>query len=61
MISYIKSLREKLNYFFFNKISSKNHIFNLKINTNEIEYFLELNNAMDKGNFLWDGDWDNKK
>ena len=61
MISYIKSLPDKLNYFFFNKISSKNRIFNLKIDTNKIEYFLELKNAIDKNNFLWDGDWDNKK
>ncbi len=61
MISYIKSLPEKLNYFFFNKISSKNLIFNFKIDTNKIEYFLELKNAKKKDNFLWDGDWDNKK
>ena len=53
MISYIKSLPEKFNYFFFNKISSKNHIFNLKIDTNKIEYFLELKNAIDKNNFIW--------
>ena len=61
MISYIKSLSNQLNYFFFNKVSSKNLIFNLKINTNKIKYFLELKNANNKNNFLWDGDWDNKK
>ncbi len=61
MISYIKSLPDQLNYFFLNKVSSKKHIFNLKIDTNEIKYFLELKNANNKSNFLWDGDWDNKK
>ena len=61
MINYIKILPDQLNYFFFNKISSKNRIFNLKINTNKIKYFLELKNANNKNNFLWNGDWDNKK
>jgi hypothetical protein len=61
MISYIKSLPEKFNYFFFNKISSKNYIFNLKADTNKIEYFLELKNAVNKTNFIWDGNWDKKK
>ena len=61
MISYIKSLPDQLNYFFLNKVSSKKHIFNLKIDTNKIKYFLELKNAYNKSNFLWDGDWDNKK
>ena len=61
MINYIKILTDQLNYFFFNKISSKNRIFNLKINTNKIKYFLELKNANNKNNFLWNGDWDNKK
>ena len=61
MISYIKSLPKKFDYFFFNKISSKNHIFNLKIDKNKIEYFLELKNIKNKKNFLWDGDWDSKK
>ena len=61
MINYIKNLPNRLSYFFFNKISSKNRIFNLKIDTNRVEYFLELKNALNKNNFLWDGDWDNKK
>ena len=61
MISYIKSLPKKFDYFFFNKISSKNHIFNLKIDKNKIEYFLELKNIKNKKNFVWDGDWDSKK
>jgi len=61
MIAFIKNLPKKINYFFFNKISSKNHIFNLKIDTNKIEHFLELKNAIDKKNFIWDGDWDTKK
>ena len=61
MIGYIKNLPKKFNYFFFNKILSKDHIFNLKINKNKIEYFLELKNIIDKKNFIWDGDWDKKK
>ena len=61
MIGFIKSLPNKFNYFFFNKISSKNHIFNLKIDTDKIKYFLELKNAIDKNNFIWSGDWDKKK
>ena len=61
MISYLKSLPKRLDYFLFNKISSKNHIFNLKIDKNKIEYFLELKNIIDKKNFIWDGDWDKNK
>jgi len=61
MISYLKSLPKKFDYLFFNKISSKAHIFNLKIDKNEIKYFLELKNIIDKKNFIWDGDWDKKK
>ena len=61
MISYIKSLPDQLSYFFLNKVSSEKHIFNLKIDTNNIKYFLELKNASNKSNFLWGGDWDNKK
>ncbi len=61
MINYFKNLPNRLSYFFFNKISPKNRIFNLKIDTNRIQYFLELKNALNKNNFLWDGDWDNKK
>ena len=61
MIGYIKSLPDKFNYFFFNKVSSKNYIFNFKINTGKVKYFLELKNAIDKNNFIWDGDWDQKK
>ena len=61
MIGFIKNLPSKFDYFFFNKISSRNHIFNLKINTDKIEFFLELKNVIDKNNFIWDGDWDKKK
>jgi hypothetical protein len=61
MISYLKSLPKKFDYLFFNKISSKAHIFNLKIDKNEIKYFLELKNIIDKKNFIWGGDWDKKK
>jgi len=61
MINYIKSFSETLNYFFFNKISSENLIFSLKIDTNSIKYFLELKNTIDQNNFMWNGDWDIKK
>ena len=61
MIKYIKNLRRKINYFFFKKISSAQCIFNINIDIDKINYFLELKNIKDKKNFLWFGDWDNKK
>ncbi len=61
MIKYIKNLRRKINYFFFKKISSTQCIFNINIDIDKINYFLELKNIKDKKNFLWFGDWDNKK
>ena len=61
MIGFIKKIPKIFNYFFLNKISSENIIFNSKIDISRIEYFLELKNAIDKRNFLWSGNWDNKK
>ena len=61
MIKYFKNIKKKINYFLFKKISSKEYIFNININIDKINHFLELKNAKDKKNFLWFGDWDNKK
>jgi len=40
---------------------SKHFFFSIKIDTNEIKYFLELKNTLNRQNFLWKGDWDEKK
>lgn len=61
MINYIKNLQKKINFFLFKKISSKECIFNIDIDIDKINYFLELKNIKDKKNFLWSGDWDFKK
>ena len=61
MIGYIKKIPEIFNYLFLNKISSEKIIFNLKIDINKIEHFLELKNIINKKNFIWSGDWDKKK
>ena len=61
MIKYIKNLQKKIDYFLFKKISSKEFIFNINIDIDKINYFLELKNTKDKKNFLWFGDWDDKK
>ena len=61
MIKSIKKLQKKIDYFFFKKISSRECILNINIDINKINYFLELKNIKDKKNFLWSGDWDNKK
>tara|TARA_B100000902_G_scaffold371245_1_gene397102 strand:- start:213 stop:890 length:678 start_codon:yes stop_codon:yes gene_type:complete len=61
MIKYIKNLQKKIGYFFFKKIPSKTSIFNINININKINFFLELKYVKDRKNFLWFGDWDDKK
>ena len=61
MIRYIKYLQKKTNYFLFKKLSSEEYIFSINLDTNKIRYFLELKNIKDRRNFLWFGDWDNKK
>ena len=61
MIILIKKLFSKINYFLFNKISSKNFKINLEIDINKIQYFLKLKDTLDKSNLIWNGDWDIKK
>ena len=61
MIKYIKYLQKKTNYFLFKKLSSQEYIFSINLDINKIRYFLELKNIKDRRNFLWFGDWDNKK
>ena len=62
-INKIKFL--KLNFFrwinFFSiRMFSKHFFFSIKINKNQIKYFLELKNTLSRENFLWNGDWDKK-
>ena len=61
MIKYFKAFYKRANYFFLKKIPSHRCIFNIKVDTNKINYFLELKNVKDKKNFLWFGNWDDKK
>jgi hypothetical protein len=61
MIEYFKNLQKKIDYYLFKKISSKTYIFNMNIELNKINYFLELKNIKDRKNFLWFGNWDNQK
>ena len=46
--------------FFSIKMLSKHFFFSMKINKDQIKYFLELKNTLSRKNFLWDGDWDKK-
>ena len=46
--------------FFSIKMLSKHFFFSMKINKDQIEYFLELKNTLNRKNFLWNGDWDKK-
>ena len=61
MIKYIKKLKYYLNYFISKKVSSEIFVFNIEIDINKINNFLELKNTLDRKNFIWDGDWDEKK
>lgn len=61
MIKYIDIWKKKLGFFLFKKISSSKLIFNIKVKSNKINYFLELKNIKDKNNFLWFGNWDDNK
>tara|TARA_B100001093_G_scaffold379658_1_gene365012 strand:- start:37 stop:717 length:681 start_codon:yes stop_codon:yes gene_type:complete len=61
MIKYIDKLKKKINYILFKKINSKKIFFNIPLKTNKINNFLELKNIFDRSNFLWSGNWDDKK
>ena len=61
MIKHIKKLKYFLNYFISKKVSSEIFVFNIEIDINKINNFLELKNTLDRKNFIWDGDWDEKK
>jgi len=61
MINYIKKFKNNINYFFFNRLNPDKLIFNIRIKIDKINTFLELKNIADKNNFLWSGNWDNKK
>ena len=61
MIKYIDKLKKKINYILFKKINSKKIFFNIPLKTNRINNFLELKNILDRSNFLWSGNWADKK
>ena len=61
MIKHIKKLKYFLNYFISKKVSTEIFVFNIEIDINKIDNFLELKNTLDIKNFIWDGDWDYKK
>ena len=44
--------------FFSIRMLSKHFFFSIKINKDQIKYFLELKNTLSRENFLWSGDWD---
>lgn len=46
--------------FFSIRMLSKHFFFSIKINKDQIKYFLELKNTLSRENFLWSGDWDKK-
>ena len=61
MIKYIDRLKKKINFILFKKVNSQKIFFNIPIKTNKINNFLELKNILDRSNFLWEGNWDDKK
>ena len=61
MIKYIEKFKRIINYAFFKKVTSKKIFFNVHIKINKIDNFLELKNILDRNNFLWEGNWDDKK
>ena len=36
-------------------------MFNLNIDIKKIQYFLKMENTLDRDDFIWDGNWDKKK
>lgn len=58
MISFFEKNLAYIKFYLFNKISSKEKIFNLKIDISKINYFIKLKDTLDRNNFIWFGDWD---
>ena len=61
MIKYFAIVLKKMSNFLSIRMLSKDFFFSIKIDLDEIQYFLELKNTLNRHNFLWDGDWDKKK
>ena len=45
--------------FFYKK--TNNYLFSLQIDLKNIKYFLKLEDALSRENFIWSGDWDKRK
>ena len=61
MLNYFIIILKKISNFFLVRAQSKYFFFSIKIDIDEIKYFLELKNTLNRKNFLWKGDWDKKK
>ena len=59
-IEFFKKIFFWLFNFFSIRMLSKHFFFSIKINIDQIKYFLELKNTLSRKNFLWNGDWDKK-
>jgi len=61
MFKYLSIIKKFFNHYFSFNENAYNYFFNLKVNINKINFFLELKNFKDKNSFIWDGDWDKQK
>ena len=61
MHNYFAIILKKISNFFSIRTQSKYFFFSIKINTDQIKYFLELKYTLNRQNLLWEGDWDKKK
>jgi len=61
MLNYFIITLKKISNFFLVSSQSKYFFFSIKIDIDEIKYFLELKNTLNRHNFLWGGNWDKKK
>lgn len=61
MFEYLSIIKKFFNHYFSFNENAYNYFFNLKVNINKINFFLELKNFKDKNSFIWDGDWDKQK
>ena len=60
MKNFFNKTNKLLKKLFYYK-KKNNHFFSIKIDTKKIKYFLELQYALHRKNFIWVGDWDKKK